>query len=151
MCLYPRLIRNRKYASNKKNGGNIPAVSDIRVLQVPVGCGKCMECVKQKGREWQVRLLEEVRHNKDGKFVTMTFSDESIVKLAKDCKGLTGYNLDNAIATLATRRFPERCRKKYKKSIRHFLITELGHNGTRGIKSCTYCRNNVITNSFTNL
>lgn len=133
MCLYPRLIRNKKYTANKKNGGVIPAVSDKRVLWVPVGCGKCMECVKQKGREWQVRLLEEVRHNKTGKFVTMTFSDESILELTKELDGLSGYNLDNAIATLATRRFLERCRKKYKKSIRHFLITELGHQGTENI------------------
>ena len=35
MCLYPRLIKNRKYIANKKNGGNIPPVSDLRVLMVP--------------------------------------------------------------------------------------------------------------------
>ena len=32
MCLYPKLIKNRKYIANKKNGGNIPPVSDLRVL-----------------------------------------------------------------------------------------------------------------------
>ena len=84
MCLFPRLIRNKKYTANKKNGGVIPPIPDIRVLQVPVGCGKCIECVKQKGRAWQVRLLEEVKNNKSGKFVTLTFSDESITKLAKE-------------------------------------------------------------------
>jgi len=133
MCLYPKLIRNKKYTSNKKNGGVIPAVSDIRVLTVAVGCGKCMECMKQKAREWQVRLLEEVRNNKTGKFVTMTFSNESIKELTEEIKGLEGYNLDNQIATLAVRRFLERYRKKYKKSIRHWLVTELGHNGTENI------------------
>ena len=56
MCLYPKLIKNRKYIANKKNGGNIPPVSDLRVLMVPVGCGKCIECKKQKSREWSVRL-----------------------------------------------------------------------------------------------
>ena len=30
MCLYPKLIKNKKYTKNKKNGGVIPAVSDIR-------------------------------------------------------------------------------------------------------------------------
>jgi hypothetical protein len=39
MCLYPKLIKNRKYVANKKNGGNIPVPSDKRVLMVPVGCG----------------------------------------------------------------------------------------------------------------
>lgn len=118
---------------NKKNGGNVPVYNDERVLHVPVGCGKCMECRKQKAREWQVRLLEDVRHNKNGKFVTLTFSNESIAKIAKEIKGITGYNLDNEIATKATRWFLERWRKKYKKSLRHWLVTELGHNGTERI------------------
>lgn len=117
----------------KKNGGQVPAISDKRVLVVPVGCGKCMECRKQKAREWQVRLLEDVRHHKNGKFITLTFSNESIAKLASGIKGLEGYELDNEIATIAMRRFLERWRKKYKKSIRHWFITELGHNGTENI------------------
>ena len=59
MCLYPRLIKNPKYKKNKKNGGVIPAFLDERVLAVPIGCGECIECRKQKRRNWQVRLLEE--------------------------------------------------------------------------------------------
>ena len=133
MCLYPKLIQNPKYTNTKKNGGNIPPIKDNRVTKVPIGCGKCIECVKQKAREWQVRLLEDVRHHKNGMFVTMTFSNESIAKLAKEIKGLKGYDLDNEIATLATRRFLERWRKKYEKSIRHWFITELGHEGTENI------------------
>jgi len=132
MCLYPKLIKNRKYVSNKKNGGNIPPVTDQRILLVPAGCGKCIECKKQKSREWQVRLQEEIRHNNKGKFVTLTFSNESIKELAKEIK-LEGYELDNEIATLATRRFLERWRKKYKKSVKHWLVTELGGNGTENI------------------
>ena len=133
MCLYPKLIKNRKYLSNKKNGGNIPPVSDMRVLMVPVGCQKCIECKKQKARNWQVRLQEEIRHNTKGKFVTLTFSNESIKELAEEIKGIQGYDLDNEIATLATRRFLERWRKKFKKSVRHWLVTELGGNGTENI------------------
>lgn len=133
MCLYPKLIKNRKYTANKKNGGVIPAISDKRTLLVPVGCGKCIECKKQKSRGWQVRLNEEIRHNKKGKFVTLTFSNESIKELSKEIKGLNGYDLDNEIATLATRRFLERWRKKFKKSVRHWLVTELGGNGTENI------------------
>lgn len=133
MCLYPKLIKNQKYIANKKNGGIIPAINDNRVLMVPVGCQKCIECRKKKAREWQVRLLEEVKNNKNGIFITLTFSNESIKKLNKEIEGLSGYELDNQIATLATRRFLERWRKKYKKSLRHWLVTELGHNGTENI------------------
>ena len=64
MCLYPKLIRNRKYTANKKNNGNIPEMKDLRTALVPVGCGKCMECRKMKKREWQVRLHEEIKENK---------------------------------------------------------------------------------------
>ena len=81
MCLYQKLIRNRKYTANKKNGGVIPPIPDIRVLQVPVGCGKCIECRKQKAREWKLRLLEDIKYHPDCKYVTLTFNNESLNKL----------------------------------------------------------------------
>lgn len=133
MCLYPKIIQNKKYTKTKKNGGIIPTVTDKRVLYVPAGCGKCMECRKQKARQWQVRLQEDIKKNKNGKFVTLTLSDESITNLQQDIKGVTGYNLDNEIATKATRRFLERWRKKYKKSVRHWLVTELGQTSTERV------------------
>ena len=133
MCLYPKIIKNRKYLKNKKNGGNIPPVLDKRVLYVPVGCGNCLECRKQKARQWQVRLHEEIKENKNGKFVTLTFSNKSIIELSKNINGLNGYELDNEIATLATRRFLERWRRKFKKSVRHWLVTELGQTNTERI------------------
>ena len=37
MCLYPKLIKNKKYIMNKKNNGIIPEVNDERALYVPVG------------------------------------------------------------------------------------------------------------------
>jgi len=94
-----------------------------------------MECKKQKAREWQIRLQEDIRHNQNAKFVTLTFSNKSIKHLAEleELKYLKGYELDNAIATKAVRLFLERWRKKYKKSLRHWLVTELGHNGTENI------------------
>lgn len=132
MCLYPKLIKNRKYVANKKNKGIIPQMKDKRVQIVPVACGKCMECLKKKSKEWQVRLSEDIKHHKDAIFITLTFSNESIRELSKGIK-LTGYELDNEIATKATRRFLERWRKKHKRSVRHWLITELGHQGTENI------------------
>ena len=143
MCLYPKLIKNRKYVANKKNGGVIPAVTDERTLYVPVGCQNCMECRKQKARSWQVRLLEDIKQNRNGKFITLTFSDKSIkdLKEGRDLNGelvsepidLEGFELDNEIATRGVRFFLERWRKKYKKSLRHWFVTELGHSGTENI------------------
>lgn len=134
MCLYPKLIDNPKYKPNKKNGGKPPFLADKRAAQVPIGCTKCMECRKQKAREWQVRLMEDIKEFKNGKFVTMTFSDESLKELQEDINPkYEGYDIDNAIATLAVRRFLERWRKKYGKSLRHWFTTELGQSNTERI------------------
>ena len=65
MCLNPSYIKNRKYLPNKKNGGVVPPVSDMRVLYVPVGCGVCIECKKQKSRQWQIRLKEDIKRYKN--------------------------------------------------------------------------------------
>lgn len=138
MCLYPTLIKNRKYLPNKKNGRNPPPVIDERTKYVPVGCGVCIECKKQKQRNWQVRLLEHIKTHTNGKFITLTFSDESYTKLATLVKleseiQIDGYQLDNQIATKAVRLFLERYRKLNGHSLTHWLITELGHNGTENI------------------
>lgn len=138
MCLYTRYIQNRKYVSNKKNGGKVPTPQDKRVLLVPVGCGKCMECRKQKAREWRVRLSEEIRKDKNGKFVTLTFDEKQLSKLTEEVKeeykGMDNeYLINNEVATIAVRRFLERWRKKYKKSVKHWLITELGQKKTERI------------------
>lgn len=133
MCLYPKLIKNRKYVSNKKNGGIIPPVTDKRVLMVPVGCGKCMECKKQKARNWSVRMQEDIRENKNGLFVTWTFSEIELQKIDNEIKGITGYDRDNEICRIAIRRYLERWRKKYKKSLRHWIVTELGGTKTERV------------------
>lgn len=130
MCLYPKLIKNRKYEPNKKNGGIPPKPKDNRVLLVPVKCGKCMECRKAISREWQVRLQEEIKHDNTAKFVTLTFNEEELWKLQQEL----GAQADsNTIATCAIRRFLERWRKSTKKSVKHWLITELGHSNTERI------------------
>ena len=109
MCLYPKFIINRKYTVTKKNGGNVPTIKDPRTKYVPVGCGKCMECRKQKARQWSIRLQEHIRNNKNGYFITLSFSDRSLIDLENEINtpqtppksgGLNGYDLDNKIATL---------------------------------------------------
>lgn len=157
MCYYSQLVINPKYKKNQKNGGHPPPLGDRRIKFVPVGCGNCKECRKEKAREWMSRLAEDIKIHKNGKFVTLTFSNESIanlleheiVQLKKDgknedgtnrmkevitkIKDLKGYERDNQIATRAVHMFRNRWRKQFGKSPRHWLITELGHNGTENI------------------
>lgn len=129
MCLYPKLIKNRKYIPNKKNGGNVPIIKDQRTQFVPVGCGNCIECRKQKARSWQIRLKEELKTDNKCYYITLTFAPEELNKLCKE----TRKGECNAIASIAVRRFTERWRKSYKKTIKHWFITELGHENTERI------------------
>lgn len=129
MCLYPKLIRNPRYTKTKKNGGVIPPLVYYETAYVPVGCGKCIECLKQKSNEWRIRLHEELKANKYSYFITLTFNAESLEYLRRDIKS----DDVNKIATRAVRLFLERYRRKYKKSIKHWLITELGQDNTERI------------------
>jgi len=96
-----------------------------------------MECMKQTKRQWQIRLLEEVERDKTGQFVTLSFSNEELIKLEEEIKAeypkIEGYDLDNEVATLATHRFRENWRKETGKSPKHWLITELGQKKTERI------------------
>ena len=135
MCVYPRLIPNPKYLPNKKNKGNPATPSDYRLMTTAIGCGKCFECREQYARDWKIRMYEELRgamqQEKAMHFVTLTFSEEKLQKYINETiNEETGEISENEAATLATRHFLERWRKKHKKSLRHWLITELGHTGT---------------------
>lgn len=147
MCLYSGERDNGRYKPTKKNGGFIPPVLDKRALTIQTKCGKCIECKTQKARGWQVRLLEDIKTNTNGIFVTLTFNTESLRELKFDVQNykliankrvkiydpIEGYKLDNAICKRAMRLFNERWRKKYKKAIRHWMVTELGHVNTEHV------------------
>ena len=134
MCLYPKLIKNKKFEPNKKNGGVPPPVNDKRTLLVPVGCGKCMECMKKKANDWRTRLLEEIKVGNKCEFVTLTLSNDSYRALDIEInEDVRGYDRENEIITLATRRFLERWRAKTGKSVKHWLVSELGGSGTENI------------------
>lgn len=136
MCLYPTVIENKKYKMTKKNGGKVPIMKDIRVKYVPVACQKCMECRTAKAREWRVRLTEEIRTHNKAYFVTWTFSDEALEDIYtanERAHHLTGYDLDNELATYAVRHYLENWRSKHKKSVKHWIITELGQKATERI------------------
>lgn len=128
MCLNPRIIQNRKYQPSKKNNGVVPVASDYRLKGVSIPCGECAECCREKRNEWKQRLNEEAYTNEAGYgyFVTLSISEESMDALIAD------KQIDDAevIAGLAIRRFNERWRQKFKKSIKHWMVPELGSKNT---------------------
>ncbi len=138
MCLYPKQMINRRYVKTKKNGGVIPPLDDYRKMYVAVGCGECMECRKKKANEWQVRLKEEMRCNSQkAYFMTWTFDDQSLNDLKKIVRDegimYDGWKLENEVCRLAMRRYLERWRKQYGKSLRHWCVTEKGQTSTERI------------------
>lgn len=129
MCLYPTYIKNPKYKPNKKNKGNPPVCKDRRLLYIPTKCGCCIECRKEKQREWRVRLEEELRSN-FGYFTTLTISPEGIKEI-EEKSSLKWEENPNEIATKGLRLFLERVRKETGKSIKHWCVTELGEKKDR--------------------
>ena len=129
MCLYPEYFKNPKYLPNKKNKGRPPICLDRRLLYIPAKCGCCIECRKEKQREWRVRLEEELRSN-FGYFTTLTISPEGIEEIERKT-GLEWQKNPNEIATKALRLFLERARKETGKSIKHWCVTELGEDKDR--------------------
>ena len=104
-------------------------IYDERVAEVNVPCGQCIECRQAKARNWMIRLHEELRSCNYPYFITLTFSPQKLGELRKELN----LNECNALAGKAVRRSLERWRKDHKKSLRHWYITELGHEGTERI------------------
>jgi hypothetical protein len=130
MCLYPKLMRNPKY----KNGGLY--IKDPRILYVPISCGKCRDCYKKRGLDWKIRLFEELKKKDNPKpyFIALTYNQESYTKIDITINDkIDGYDRENAIALYGSNHFLDRYRKKYGKSLRHWFITELGHQNTERI------------------
>lgn len=143
MCLYTKIVRNPKYIGNKKNKGNPPKPKRQEALWIPIACGNCKECRKKRAREWMIRLMYEMKKDRTGKFVTLTFTEEALTKAEqraqekkreKNIKKEKPNDSDipnaNEVATVAVRDFLERWRAKHKKSVKHWFVTELGHKGT---------------------
>ena len=70
-------------------------------------------------------------------FMTYTFDDKSLNRLKEDLKkkgcNYDGWKLENEVCRLAVRRYTKRWIAKYKKSLRHWMITEKGQTNTERI------------------
>ena len=78
----------RKLGVDKKKveaeTGNLLAIcNDERKKIIPIGCGKCMVCMKQRAREWKYRIIEDLKVYKNAKFITLTFKPEALKELNK--------------------------------------------------------------------
>lgn len=134
---------NKRYVKNKKNKGIVPNMLDQRERYVPVGCGKCIQCRKQRAMSWRIRLSEEIKGEKYCYFVTLTYNEDSLTKLTDK------YKTPEEIYKKSVRLFLERWRKLNKKSLRHFFVNELGQTNTERLHiHGIIIANNKITNDY---
>ena len=67
-------------------------------------------------------MAEEIRHNKSY-FITLTIDDDNLEMLKSELGVKSVKGNENNIATLALRKFLERCRKKTGKSLRRWRVS----------------------------
>lgn len=66
MCLNPKLVKVR-----------MPGMALYEFTEIPVKCGKCIECCKQYSNDWSYRIIDECSHHKDNCMVTLTYNNEN--------------------------------------------------------------------------
>lgn len=90
---------------------------------INVDCNRCINCFRKYMSAWRFRLIHEFyglsrSQLERSYFVTLTIENKYYTEKRKELKQMV-------------RRFLERVRKKYGKSIRHFLVTERGEDKNR--------------------
>lgn len=85
-------------------------------------CRRCPACLRRRSFEWRGRLIREYEYWKmQGKktaFITLTFDSNSVNDAQAQYKGLVAE-------------FFDRLRSKFRRSIRHYIISELGEKKGR--------------------
>lgn len=120
-CVIPIRIINPHYRkiADEQNEDVYTYESHID-FYIDVPCGQCINCLKQRGSSWSLRLNLEYKYltpvqQRNSYFVTLTLSDDYI----------------NEDKSMLIRRFLERIRKKCKRSVKHWIINEFGENTQR--------------------
>lgn len=128
-CPIPIRIINPRYkkiASLSDNPTELKSYEGRDDYYIDVPCGHCYHCKKSYKTQWNLRLQHHFKYlsktQKDNSyFITLTFSDEYLPST---------YPKKSDIAPLV-RKFLERIRKKYKKSVTHWICSEYGDTTQR--------------------
>ena len=128
-CPIPIRIINphyKKIASLSDNPNELDSYSNREDFYLDVPCGKCYHCRKSYKTQWNLRLQHHYRYltpaqKGNSYFITLTFSNEHLPNQCPTKEQIAPY----------VRKFLERVRKKYKKSVTHWIVSEYGDNTER--------------------
>lgn len=92
-----------------------------------VKCGRCIECLIQRSKEWATRLDIESKHAKSGVFLTLTYSDDNVTWHVDQETGEMVTSLEKRDLQLFIKRLRKR-QLKYKNpdQVRYFACGEYG-------------------------
>lgn len=82
-----------------------------------VPCGKCIACRLQHGRKWSARLLETLNNSFNNYFLTLTYSDDDLIKLFNIGDNIPELNPDHLDDFL--NRIKVKLRAAHEKQLRH--------------------------------
>ena len=108
-----------------------PEMMDMMAMPMP--CGKCVECMRNKRMEQAVRITHEIEGHEDNCFITLTYNNDNIPMTdgQNDARGIQDDS--RFIPTLKIKDYQDwlkRFRKKiklyYGKDVRYFIVGEYG-------------------------
>lgn len=113
------------YAYQHKTGGKLifhyNPFTDSDYLPVTIPCGQCIECRKQKAREWANRILMESKYHDSNYFLTLTYDEQHVPRSVSPASGQTVLTLCPEHLTLFWKRL-----RKAGFSFRYFAAGEYG-------------------------
>lgn len=80
---------------------------------IDVPCGNCIACQKKRLNDYRIRLNYEISRYPNSVFITLTFAPKYLRKFYKDPNS-------------AVRLFLDRARKRFGRSLRHWIVAEYG-------------------------
>jgi len=107
MCDSPYFVDNPKY----------PHISNER--QIPVPCGRCPVCEKNRISQWSFRLREEAKRHEKALFITLTYDSDHLPRSPKNMPTLVKKDVQN---------YMKRLRKLHPKGtkIKYYFVGEYG-------------------------
>ena len=126
-CPIPLRIINPKYKKLSKDANeDVTQYEGRDDYYIDVPCGRCYHCRKSYKTQWNLRLQHHFKYltkeqQQNSYFVTLTFSNQYLPSLHPDKEDISPL----------IRKFLERVRKHYKRSVTHWIVSEYGDTTER--------------------